>query len=207
MGERVINLHSARSGSRATEDIAISRWRNRFQHLLDLSRDGFVETDGDGVLTEWNRQAELMFGWSRDEVIGRAVTDFLIPERYLGRYRHDLEAARTSVTGMERTRPREMQLMHREGNEIRVTGAAYVIGTGDDLRIGGFVRDLEEERAAEEALAHAYLHDSLTGLPNRTLFTYRLAYALAKGTSAPGIGGGAGARPRPVQGDQRRTWS
>ena len=186
MGERVINIQSARSGRRVTEDIAISRWKSRFQHLLDLSRDGFVETDGDGVLTEWNRQAELMFGWSRDEVIGQAVIDFLIPERYMGRFRHDLEAARTSVTGMERTRPREMQLMHREGNEIRVTGAAYVIGTGADLRIGGFVRDVEEERAAEEALAHAYLHDSLTGLPNRTLFTYRLAYALAKGTSAPG---------------------
>ncbi len=186
VGDRVTNIQSARSGIRGTDEIAVGRWRTRFQHLLDLSRDGFLETDGDGVLTEWNRQAELMFGWSRDEVLGRTITDFLIPERYMGRYRHDLEAARTSVNGMERTRPRELQLMHREGHEIRVTGTAYVIGTGADLRIGGFVHDHDEEKAAEEALAHAYLHDSLTGLPNRTLFTYRLAYALAKGTSAPG---------------------
>jgi diguanylate cyclase (GGDEF)-like protein len=60
------------------------------------------------------------------------------------------------------------------------------VGAGKDLRVGGFLHDHGEERAAEEALAHAYLHDSLTGLPNRTLFTYRLAYALARGTRAPG---------------------
>ncbi|MGA2522350.1 MAG: EAL domain-containing protein, partial [Acidimicrobiales bacterium] len=67
-----------------------------------------------------------------------------------------------------------------------VSGSAYVVGSGEELRIGGFLRDNAEDKAAEEALAHAYLHDALTGLPNRTLFTYRLAYALAKGKSAPG---------------------
>ena len=60
------------------------------------------------------------------------------------------------------------------------------MGSGADLRIGGFLHDRHEEKAAEEALAHAYLYDSLTGLPNRTLFTYRLAYALAKGKQSPG---------------------
>ena len=68
----------------------------------------------------------------------------------------------------------------------RSSSSAYIVGSGADLRIGGFLYDQDEDKAAEEALAHAYLHDSLTGLPNRTLFTYRLAYALAKGKSAPG---------------------
>ena len=81
---------------------------------------------------------------------------------------------------------RQLNLLHREGYEIEVLGSAYVVGSGDDIRIGGFLYDQAEDKAAEEALAHAYLHDSLTGLPNRTLFTYRLAYALAKGKSAPG---------------------
>ncbi len=87
---------------------------------------------------------------------------------------------------MKRTRPRQLDLLHREGYEVQVLGSAYIVGSGSDLRIGGFLYDQAEDKAAEEALAHAYLHDSLTGLPNRTLFTYRLAYALAKGKSAPG---------------------
>jgi diguanylate cyclase (GGDEF)-like protein/PAS domain S-box-containing protein len=185
VAERVVSISSHQSAARSA-DARASRLETRFQHLLDLSRDAFVETDAYGVLTEWNRQAELLFGWSRDEVIGRPLTDFLIPERYMNRHLHDLEATRTSVNGLERTRPRDMHLMHREGHEVQVSGTAYVLGNGPDLRIGGFLHDRAEERAAEEALAHAYLHDSLTGLPNRTLFTYRLSYALAKGRGSPG---------------------
>jgi diguanylate cyclase (GGDEF)-like protein/PAS domain S-box-containing protein len=166
--------------------LSVNRLRARLEHVLDLCRDAFVETDRDGVLTEWNRQSELLFGWSRDEVLGRSITEFLVPERFIGRVLHDLDSARSSVNGMERTRPRQLRLLHREGHEVNVSGSAYVVGSGEELRIGGFLHDYEEDKAAEEALAHAYLHDALTGLPNRTLFTYRLAYALAKGKSAPG---------------------
>jgi diguanylate cyclase (GGDEF)-like protein/PAS domain S-box-containing protein len=157
----------------------------RLQHLLDLSRDAFIETDAHSVLTEWNRQAELLFGWSRDEVLGRPVTEFLVPERHLDRFREDL-ASVGSARGTERTSPREARLTHREGHEVHVSVTAYIMGTGSDLRIGGFLHDRHQEKAAEEALAHAYLYDSLTGLPNRTLFTYRLAYALAKHKGSPG---------------------
>ena len=76
--------------------------------------------------------------------------------------------------------------MHREGHEVHVSVTAYILGSGENLRIGGFLHDRHEEKAAEEALAHAYLYDSLTGLPNRTLFTYRLSYALAKDKGSPG---------------------
>ena len=37
-----------------------------------------------------NRQAELLFGWSRAEVLGRPVTEFLVPERYRNQFRDDL---------------------------------------------------------------------------------------------------------------------
>ncbi len=159
---------------------------SRIEHVLDMARDAFVETDADGVLTEWNRQSEVLFGWSRDEVLGRSVTEFLIPERHRAAVLDGLGAACRSMRAMGRTRPRQLDLLHREGYEVQVLGSAYIVGSGDDLRIGGFLYDQHEDKAAEEALAHAYLYDSLTGLPNRTLFTYRLAYALAKGKSVPG---------------------
>jgi diguanylate cyclase (GGDEF)-like protein/PAS domain S-box-containing protein len=172
--------------SRLDRSSTVGGWRSRFEQLLDLSRDAFVEMSADAVLTEWNRQAELLFGWSRDEVLGRPLTDFLIPERFAVRFLHELASTRSAVNTTERTRPRELRLLHREGHEVHVTATAYIIGSGGDLRIGGFLHDRREEKAAETALAHAYLHDSLTGLPNRTLFTYRLAYALAKGKGTPG---------------------
>ena len=200
----ISNGHDARVRRPRPAMPARSRSGARIQQLLDLSRDAFIETDAGSVLTEWNRQAELLFGWSRDEVLGRPVTEFLVPERFLNHFRDDLAMARTVRGAIERTQPREMKLLHREGHEVQVSVTAYIIGSGENLRIGGFLHDRHEEKAAEEALAHAYLYDSLTGLPNRTLFTYRLAYALAKGKGISGFGGPARARPRPLQGHQRR---
>ena len=164
----------------------MSGLRSRIEHVLDMARDAFLETDARGVLTEWNRQSEVLFGWSRDEVLGRPVIEFLVPDRYRPTARRELESLATTLRTMGRTRSRQLRLLHREGYEVEVLGSAYIVGSGADLRIGGFLYDQNEDRAAEEALAHAYLHDSLTGLPNRTLFTYRLAYALAKGKSEPG---------------------
>jgi len=172
--------------NRRDGELLVRRLHSRIEHVLDMARDAFVETDAGGNLTEWNRQSEVLFGWSRDEVLGRPVTEFLFPERHRRAARRELESMGSSSSVMTRTRPRELSLVHREGYEVRVLGSAYVVGSGADLRIGGFLYDQDEDKAAEEALAHAYLHDSLTGLPNRTLFTYRLAYALAKGKSAPG---------------------
>jgi diguanylate cyclase (GGDEF)-like protein/PAS domain S-box-containing protein len=186
--EHVTNMsNSPRDDRRGPPlDLVATRLRAQLRHVLDLARDAFVETDRDGVVTEWNRQSELLLGWARDEVLGRRITDFLVPARHLGRTLHDLESARSAVRSVERTWPRDMRLLHREGHEVEVSGAAYVVGSGEELRIGGFLHDEAEGRAAEAALAHAYLHDSLTGLPNRTLFTYRLAYALAKPDRLPG---------------------
>jgi diguanylate cyclase (GGDEF)-like protein/PAS domain S-box-containing protein len=177
---------SISGGAGPDRDVAVRRPHSRIEHVLDMARDAFVETDARGVLTEWNRQAEVLFGWSRDEVLGRLVTEFLVPERHQRVFRTELESAGRSLRATERTRPRQLHLLHREGYEVQVLGSAYIVGSGADLRIGGFLYDQDEDKAAEEALAHAYLHDSLTGLPNRTLFTYRLAYALAKGKGAPG---------------------
>ncbi|MDP9102251.1 MAG: EAL domain-containing protein [Actinomycetota bacterium] len=50
---------------------------------------------------------------------------------------------------------------------------------GHPLRVVGTVQDITEQKAAEDALAHQALHDTLTGLPNRALLLDRLNRALA----------------------------
>jgi diguanylate cyclase (GGDEF)-like protein/PAS domain S-box-containing protein len=189
VAQRKVRRFTAREGSRTgvrQEHAAARQLQARMAHVLDVADDAFVETDGEGVVTEWNRRAEELFGWLRDEVLGRPITTFLVAPAGRAEVWRDLQAAVLEWHADERPHQRELRLAHRDGSSVEVVGSVYVVGSGTDVRIGGFLRDRADERTAEEALAHAYLHDSLTGLPNRTLFTYRLAYALAKGTRAPG---------------------
>jgi diguanylate cyclase (GGDEF)-like protein/PAS domain S-box-containing protein len=189
VAERKVRRFTAHGASRAAmrrEESTARHLRTRMERVLDVADDAFVETDGEGVVTEWNRRSEEIFGWARDEVLGRPITTFLVAPAERVIFQRDLESVTHAPHTGERAHRRELSLVHRGGSVVEVTGYAYVVGSGADLRIGGFLRDRAEERTAGEALAHAYLHDGLTGLPNRTLFTYRLAYALAKGSRAPG---------------------
>jgi len=48
--------------------------------LLDLARDAIIVTDMRGTVRYWNRGAERLHGWTRDEVLGRSTQEFLYPE-------------------------------------------------------------------------------------------------------------------------------
>ncbi len=54
--------------------------RNRL--ILETAYDAFIGMDPDGSITAWNPQAELTFGWSAQEVMGRRLCDVVIPHAY-----------------------------------------------------------------------------------------------------------------------------
>ena len=49
------------------------------QRVLDTAGDAYVGVDTDGAVTEWNLAAATLFGWSRDEAVGRMLQDLIIP--------------------------------------------------------------------------------------------------------------------------------
>jgi len=164
-------------------------WRYRFEQVIAESRDAFIEVDGRAVVTEWNRRAEEILGWEADEVVGRPITDSVLPLAYALATFGDMDSLVSEMlhrTGRAARASQELELVHKDGHSVLASGSMFVTAFGDDYRIGGFIHDLTEEKAAEEALAHAYLHDPLTGLPNRALYSYQLAYAVGRSKAAPG---------------------
>ena len=51
----------------------------RLKLILDSSLDAVVSMDEQGKITGWNPQAEAVFGWPRDAVIGESLADLIIP--------------------------------------------------------------------------------------------------------------------------------
>jgi diguanylate cyclase (GGDEF)-like protein/PAS domain S-box-containing protein len=113
--------------------------------------------DADGLIVEFNRAAERTFGFSRDEVLGRAVADTLIPERF--REAHRSGVRRFLGTG-ERTildQRVELSALHCNGSEFPIEmtiSCTYDESTGDNgrPRFHAFLHDISERRLSEQVL-------------------------------------------------------
>jgi diguanylate cyclase (GGDEF)-like protein len=172
-----------------TEDpllVQLTEWRRRYAQLIQSAPEPYVEVDRNGNVAEWNPRAESVFGWNRQEVLGRHFMEFVSPAS-LGRstfeqpHLDDRDPTTSAILGGDHPR---FQLLHRSGGTVEVEGLSFVTGTGAGLRTASFVRPMADP--AEAAVAHAELQDTLTGLPNRSLFGYQLAHALSRVGSVPG---------------------
>src|SRR5204862_6327340 len=55
--------------------------------IIDTTLDAIIQVNESGEVLEWNPQAESMFGWSREEALGKPITELYLPRGYRPRYR------------------------------------------------------------------------------------------------------------------------
>jgi PAS domain S-box-containing protein len=52
----------------------------RTRMILESSYDAFIAMNSNGIIVDWNQQAEITFGWTRQEAIGATLGDLIIPK-------------------------------------------------------------------------------------------------------------------------------
>jgi len=137
--------------------------RARLQAVLETAVDGIITIDARGIVSSMNRAAERMFGYARDEVVGRNIST-LMPAPY--RAEHDQYLANYLTTGAPKIIGigREVQGRRKDGSTFPLDLAVSETRLGDERSFTGIVRDLSagkalegtarqaEERAARETL-------------------------------------------------------
>lgn len=123
-----------------------------YRLMLDHAVDAFIAIDASGSIVEWSRQAEKMFGWSRDEVIGMNVADTVIPERY--RAMHERGLARFLATGESTILDRrvELQARRQNGSEMVVELAITPFEIDGRRFFSASIKDISRRRALEEEI-------------------------------------------------------
>ena len=76
----------------------------------------------------------------------------------------------------------EYRIVRPDGTMVWVHDESVVVrdAAGEALHRQGYLLDITQRKLAEERLGHLAYHDSLTGLPNRDLFSEHLEVALAR---------------------------
>jgi two-component system cell cycle sensor histidine kinase/response regulator CckA len=134
--------------------------RARLQATFDSALDAIVTIDDSSVIREWNRHAEVLFGWSREEAIGRRLQDTIIPTRYRDQHVAGVHRFLASGEGPILNRRIEIEALRRDGTEVPVELTVTPATSGDHTVFSAFVRDLTERRRveAERTLKQALTH-------------------------------------------------
>lgn len=170
---------SAREVTARIEDEERLRSQDRkIRLLIENANDAFVGMNEQGVITEWNKQAEATFGWSALEAIGQPMVELITPQRMRQRHLDGVGAfLRNGAAASPRKRV-EVPALRKDGTEILVEITVGMVPVGNERYFHAFMRDVSEQRRMSEELHHRATHDFLTGLPNRYEFMGRLQHAL-----------------------------
>jgi PAS domain S-box-containing protein len=121
----------------------------RLEHLLEAVPDALVGMDQKGVIRFVNRQTEVLFGYDRDQLIGRHI-DTLVPETLYAVYAQHREDyftdPRTRSSGLDL----ELTARMRDGTDLSVNISMSSIDTGDVLLVITARRDVTTQRRAVE---------------------------------------------------------
>jgi PAS domain S-box-containing protein len=121
----------------------------RYAAILAASLDAIVVMDHEGRFLEFNPAAAAMFGYSREEVIGRPIADFIIPHHLRERHRQGLARYVATGAGPVVNQRIELPALRASGEEFPVEIAIVpVSGPGAPLFVG-FIRDITVAKNAE----------------------------------------------------------
>ena len=155
---------------------ALRSREQRLEGIINTVADGIVTLDACGLIQTFNPAAESIFGFSKEEVIGRSVR-VLIPDVVGHGYgQDDPETSWLRVLGSGR----DLKGLHKDGNTVPLEVAVRELRYGEQLTFTSVLRDVTARKAMEERLSHLAHHDALTGLPNRKLFGDRVEEAFKR---------------------------
>lgn len=110
------------------------------QPLMQWPNDAMVGIDEDGLIIDWGKGAERMFGWTRKEVLGKDVADVIIPEDYRTEHKKALERVRREHTSAILGTHREFPAETKDGREITISFAVWPIEAGEQLKFYATIR-------------------------------------------------------------------
>jgi diguanylate cyclase (GGDEF)-like protein/PAS domain S-box-containing protein len=148
--------------------------------ILGSALDAIVDLDDDGRVSEMNPAAERLFGCSSTNLTGRYLADLVFPASERELQRRELALYFATGQGPLLNNRVETVAIRADGSELPVELAITHIELGGRMGFTAFLRDLTESKQVEQELVRLAFHDTLTGLPNRALFTDRLQQAVAR---------------------------
>jgi diguanylate cyclase (GGDEF)-like protein/PAS domain S-box-containing protein len=148
----------------AEEDLRISEARKGA--VVEAALDCVVSIDEEGRVIEFNPAAEATFGYSRGQVLGRAMVDLIVPPSLRDRHRIGFERYLTTGTSSILGKRLEMTAVRADGSVFPVELTVTRVDLPGPPQFTAYLRDITEHVQGQRALRHlaAIVESSTTAI-------------------------------------------
>jgi PAS domain S-box-containing protein len=136
----------------AEQDLRASEARNRA--VLESALDGIISIDGESRIVEFNPAAERIFGYRREDAIGKSMPDLIIPPALRSAHKSGIERHLKTGRGTLLGQRVELTALRADGTEFPVELAISRI-SGEPPSFTAYLRDITERRRYEADLKAA----------------------------------------------------
>lgn len=184
-----VNKHTkaleAEVAERGRAEEAMRKSEAETSAILDATAEAIVTINPRGVMMTANRAANLLFGYGDGEMIGQNIS-ILMPapiaaehDGYLQKY---MKAIKNNVSRLSTIvgNTREVEAKRKNGELFPMSMRVTIMRHRGEIHFIGAMQDITERKMADERLRHEALHDSLTGLPNRSLLEDRIQQCIQR---------------------------
>ena len=122
-----------------------------YRGIIDNALDCIVTVDVNGTVVEFNPAAEEVFGFSRNEAVGKELAKLIIPPRLREQHRHGLARYLKTGVGPVIGKRLEMPAVRKDGSEILVELAITALETDRSPVFTAYLRDITDRKLSEDA--------------------------------------------------------
>ena len=126
----------------------------RFSCLVESASDAILSVDRHGNITLWNRAAEIVFGYTADEVVGKPFV-LLVPERFIEDSKKSMEQMNSIDKSYFVGKTFEHPGLRKDGSEFPAELSYAVCETREGLFLTTIMRDITERKRVEKVLKEA----------------------------------------------------
>jgi len=137
---------------RIRSELALHEREEQIQAIFDNAPDAVVVVDRDARVVRWNPESEKLFGWKKDEAIGRTLNDIIVPPRYSHSHLKGMQIFRDSGQSKILGKTVDLKAVKKDKTEIDVSVRISPFITGQQLLFVGFIRDITERKLLEDKL-------------------------------------------------------